>query len=241
MLSKRGCGEDMRKLRTTRAEPKSRSIVRRTCRGESLPLVNSAHGMAGLDNRGNVSPMDPAPPTSTPWPSRISHFRSEMWPNLSGDWLGAGFAVDYLASSVPDMADAATDGLGCGQLAFAAFMGLSSTETRRYFPDRKWTNRRDMESALREAGWQYEKRVGTWPQCGLCLIHWTGPWTARNYAPAILQRTHWIAVIEDFVFDCNWGGWLPKESWEDVVVDTVLRHHSKASGWTPLSAFEIYS
>ena len=169
----------------------------------------------------------------------MSHFRAKLWPKLATAWLGAGFAVDYLASSVPDIEHEDAFGLGCGQLAFAAFVGISSAETRRFFPDRKWTNRRDMEAALEEAGWQFEKRAGTWPRCGLCLVHWVGPWTTRNYAHAILQRTHWVAVIEDFVFDANWGGWLPKENWEEVVVETVLRHHTKASGWKPLSAYEV--
>jgi len=180
-----------------------------------------------------LSPEEPS------WPSRISYFRSKMWPNLAGSWLGAAFAVDYLAFSVPDMENRDAIGLGCGQLAFAAFAGISSTETRRFFPDREWTNRRDMETALKEFGWKFEKRAAAWPRFGLCMVHWIGPWTACNYAPAILQHTHWVAVIEDFVFDANWGSWLPKENWEEVVVETVLRHHNKASGWKPLSAYDI--
>lgn len=183
--------------------------------------------------------MDASPLENFPWSSRISHFRSELWPRLAGDWLGAGFAVDYLASSMPDMHTKEAFDLGCGQLAFAAFVGISSAESKLYFPNRKWTNRKDMESALQGAGWPFEKRTGAWPQCGLCLVHWVGPWTSRNYAPAILQHTHWVAVIEDFVFDANWGAWLPKQNWEEVVVETILRHHSKASGWKPLSAYEI--
>jgi len=193
----------------------------------------------GVDSQSNVSPMDASPPADFSWPSRIAHFRTEMWPRLAGDWLGAGFAVDYLASSVPDMDDEDAFGLGCGQLAFAALAGLSFAETKRYFPDRKWTNRRDMERALTEVGRQYEKLPGAWPRCGLCLVHWVGPWTTRNYAPAILQHTHWVAVIEDFVFDANWGAWLPTENWEEVVVEAVLRRHSKASGWKSLSAYEV--
>jgi hypothetical protein len=134
------------------------------------------------------------------------------------------------------------DRFGCGPVAFAAIAGISTDDVSHFFPlldNHAWTNQRQMEAALKSFGWRYTRVADAWPELGLCLVHWKGPWTERRYPAAILPRTHWVAVVGDYVFDVNWRGWLPRENWEEVVVPDLLRRHAGACAWEPLTAFEI--
>lgn len=172
--------------------------------------------------------------------AKWSHFLHTVRPAISEHWLCHSIALTYFetaAATIEEMGQAS-----CGPGAFAAIAGIPLQDLGSYFPDVediRWTNRRRMEQALQKVGWRFTKSDNTWPTVGLCLIHWCGPWTDRGYAHGILQRTHWIAVVADYVFDVNWRGWLPKQNWEDIVVSEVLQRHDSAFGWKPLTCYEL--
>jgi hypothetical protein len=172
----------------------------------------------------------------------LTHFCEKVVPSLSGNWMRHSLALDHLeAFYTLRLEDDAA--FGCGPAAFASIAGLPPEEVGQYFPSfegRAWTNRRAMERALDSFGWRYSRVPGTWPQLGLCLVHWRGPWTKGGYPAAILLRTHWVAVVGEYVFDVNWRGWLPRENWEDLVVSDLIVQHNKADGWEPLTAYEIF-
>jgi hypothetical protein len=172
--------------------------------------------------------------------NKLAHFLQCVLPVIEDHWLRHSLALTHLES----MYDSPTqfDEIGCGPLAFAAIAGIPVEELHTFFPeiaDRSWINRTEMERALQGFGWEFMKIASRWPNLGLCFIHWCGPWTDRGYAHGVLQRTHWVAVVGDYVFDVNWRGWLPKENWEDVVVPELLQSHGRARGWTPLTGYEL--
>lgn len=168
---------------------------------------------------------------------KLTHFFDFVKPTIADHWRCHSIALGYLESL--GTCDSVPDDVSCGPTAFAAIAGITITEAASFFPfDTPWTNRSRMEQALKAFGWRFTKLNETWPRLGLCLIHWRGPWTDRGYAHSILQRTHWVAVIGDYVFDVNWRGWLPKENWEDAVVAELLLN-SASRDWVPLTAYEI--
>jgi hypothetical protein len=194
-------------------------------------------GMLQCD-RGAPAASGSSPPLHAA--AKLAYFFDYVLPVLSDHWLRHSIATTYLESMYGSQLD--EENVGCGPVAFAALCGVSVADLPMYFPrspDRAWTNRSQMEQAIENFGWSFIKVSSGWPKLGLCFIHWSGPWTERGYAHAILQRTHWIAVIEDYVFDVNWRGWLPKENWEDVVVPDLLQCQRNACGWMPMTSYEL--
>ena len=172
--------------------------------------------------------------------AKWSYFLNTVRPAISDHWLCHSIALTYF-ESVAAIIDEVEE-TGCGPSAFAAIAGVPLQDIGTYFPDLEeipWTNRRRMEQALQKVGWTFTKLDNTWPTVGLCLIHWCGPWTHRGYAHSILQRSHWIAVVAEYVFDVNWRGWLPKQNWEDIVVAELIQSHDSAFGWKPLTCYEL--
>ncbi|HEX4086924.1 MAG TPA: hypothetical protein VHY22_18560, partial [Chthoniobacteraceae bacterium] len=139
--------------------------------------------------------------------------------------------------------DAVREGTAtCGPTSFAAITGCSVSAALPYFPSasvRPWTNRTDMERALFEAGFDYSRKPDDWPTAGLCLIQFTGPWTERGFEQAALKYTHWVAVLGEYVFDVNWSGWLPRENWEEIVLEELLTFIPATSGWRALTGYEL--
>jgi hypothetical protein len=175
-------------------------------------------------------------------PERLADFRTRVLPALSDNWLRHSLALSYLESLRKDDC-ASWRTTACGPSAFAVLAGIAEDQMESYFPNsssRSWTNRREMEHALHRCGMPFSRQGKAWPRLGLCLIHWKGPWTEAKFPAAVLQRTHWVAVVEDYVFDVNWRGWLPRENWEDVVVTELIRGHANAVGWQPLTAYELF-
>lgn len=157
------------------------------------------------------------------------------------EWLRHSLVLDTLwqpTESSMDHSRYAT----CGTMSFAAAARLKLDVAARYFPEidaKPWINRTMMEKALRASGRQFDRRGTDWPDYGLCLVHFVGPWTQRAYPTAMLPHTHWIAVDRDYVFDVNWNGWLPRWNWEDVVLDELLASRPRATGWQIMTSYEI--
>lgn len=160
----------------------------------------------------------------------------------NSDWLCHSRAVDALWRPASTIAELAELGVSCGPAAFAALARLGLEAAIDYFPDsaqRAWTNRTMMRRALRAIGFDFAHTSGMWPHIGLCLLHFTGPWTRRGYPAAVLQHTHWVAVYGEYVFDINWNGWLPRTNWEEVVIEDLLSQRIRADGWMVMTAYEV--
>ena len=158
-----------------------------------------------------------------------------------GEWLRHSRAVEWLKPPA-NVEEAITDyGARCGPISFAAITGLPADDSLRFFPEsqfRPWTSRNDMNRAFRESGRECSRK-SEWPTVGLCLVQFTGPWTERNFPAASLQHTHWIAVLGAYVYDINWGGWLPRENWEEIVLADLLNARPAADGWCLLASYEL--
>ena len=182
----------------------------------------------------------------------ISRFKSpndginKMFPikmDESPNWMRHSIALGKLWAP-PDRFDVCEQfGNSCGAMAFAAVTGTSISKALEVFQlsaCKQWVNKREMCSALEQMGFTYTKASeGEWPQIGLSLIHFTGPWTNAGYPARILQNSHWIGVIGEYIFDINWRGWLPRQNWSDIVVEQLLRSKPKAEGWLLLSSYDI--
>jgi hypothetical protein len=157
-------------------------------------------------------------------------------------WLRHVWALERLGY-IPSLSEAIRDlGATCGPVAFAAISRKSLPEAVRCFTSfvpRGWTTRTDMERALLKAELPYTRLPHFWPETGLCLIQFTGPWTKRQFAQAALKHTHWVAVLGQYVFDVNWGGWLPQANWQDVVLCEILASRADADGWQVLTGYEM--
>jgi hypothetical protein len=157
-------------------------------------------------------------------------------------WLRHVWALERLGH-IPSVNDAIRNlGATCGPVAFAAISGKTLPEAVSCFASfepRRWTTRTDMERALLKAELPFNRLSGIWPETGLCLIQFTGPWTKRQFAQAALKHTHWVAVLGQYVFDVNWGGWLPQANWEDVVLWELLTLRTDANGWQVLTGYEM--
>jgi hypothetical protein len=157
-------------------------------------------------------------------------------------WLRHAWALERLGN-IPNLAEAVRNlGVTCGPVAFAAISGKTLPEAVKCFASFErsgWTTRTNMEKALHKAKLPFTRLPCVWPGAGLCLIQFTGPWTKRQFAQAALKHTHWVAVFDQYVFDVNWGGWLPQANWQDVVLSEILQSRPDADGWEVLTGYEM--
>lgn len=165
----------------------------------------------------------------------LNKFEQQVLPALEGHWMQDSHAVSFLEQNLPVPSQSSA----CGQAAIEALLGSKAASYVRLKEDKLWTNRTEMESALRRAGAEFDKRMAWWPRRGLCLIQWQGPWLDRSFRGSDLKLTHWVSVANDYVYDVNWAGWLPKHVWEDVVVYELLSEQEASFGWRPLTGYEI--
>lgn len=156
-----------------------------------------------------------------------------------------------IASPFPapaDLDDAAEAwGANCGPASLAALLGRSLALTRPLvassgFESRGYMNPTHMKAALSVA----EEVLGfrpargdaeRWPVTGLAFIQFGGPW--RNVYEAY-RHTHWIAVREDWVYDCNADEWSPRWWWETKVAPVLASHTPGCDGtWSVRSGYEV--
>lgn len=169
----------------------------------------------------------------------IERFRQGYTGAHQGCWRHECVAVSALEAALPIRHFSAT--VSCGEAAFYALFpetGRGSDRFDRAFA-KEWTNRRDMEGALTAVGSSYTVLRSQLPTVGMALIEWTGSWKLERFWGSDLRRTHWVAVVDGLVFDVNWGGWLPKEIWEDVVVSEIIAQIPGATGWQPHTGYDL--
>lgn len=172
---------------------------------------------------------------------QFNYFAQYVLPSLDGHWMKDSIAITYLEGNFPTPQKALLP-KNCGPAALSALFGLGVLQ---YLPGHalemwKGLNRRDMEKALLELDLPFDRLHSSWPVFGLCLIQWQGPWLERCFNGSSLAYTHWVAVVENYVFDTNWGEWLPKNVWEECVVYNLLAAHKGNEGWKPLTAYEFH-
>ena len=145
----------------------------------------------------------------------------------------------------------------CGPCSLAALLGRSLESLRSCFPQqteaRAVVYARDMRRALDAAG-----LIGKWrltatakgrvvlaatmdsveviprqaPGHGLAIIQFCGSWSKmREFHPAQLQRSHWIAVrgpLDDpYVWDVNALRWLPEKQWCREIMPALVESYGK--------------
>jgi hypothetical protein len=157
-------------------------------------------------------------------------------------------------------------GANCGPTAFAAILGLTLDETRRFFdaagfPGKHYTNPTMMLEVLRASGRGHVVMQGSrltadpWPTWGLVRIQWHGPWMEPGVPMAARYRhTHWVGSArrsldptmktEVGIYDCNamanGTGWVSIEGWRDIVVPFVTKEVKRADGkWSVTHAIEV--
>jgi len=164
--------------------------------------------------------------------------RSHVLPAVEGYWRADVVVATFLDSFL----SAPPGGVphpSCGGSALSSLFGERTAERVLGGYGHPWTNRRTMENALRKLGVSFEKRKGGFPGQGLALIQWEGDWISRDYRGSSLAHTHWVAVVERFVFDVNWPSWLPLHCWEELVAQNLIASR-RATGWSVLTSYEIH-
>ncbi len=170
----------------------------------------------------------------------LQRFQSFVLPALDDHWLRDSLAVLYLEQGLPGLPPSDSM-VACGPAALSAFFGLSAVMRLSRLHKRGaagWLNRRDMEASLRELGLHFVRRDDKLPKCGLAIIQWEGPWSKRSFRGSNLAHSHWIAVVDGYVFDVMWGGWLPHDAWQDMVVEDIMMRR-EVQGWSVMSSYEL--
>jgi hypothetical protein len=132
--------------------------------------------------------------------------------------------------------------INCGPASLAALVGCNVLDIISLFPqypEKPWTNRTQMKFAFEKARLTWQSIPGVFPDVGICLIQFNGPWSKSTYRLAQLRHTHWIAVRNGFVFDINWEGWLPRQIWEELIVDDLVKSRRHCGGWSVLTSYEF--
>ena len=95
-----------------------------------------------------------------------------------------------------------------------------------------------MRKALTVAGLNYENTENTLPRYGLALLQLRV--NDRPLHPLYsLAQTHWVAVCENCFYDANWGGWLPIQFWEELVLPQLQFGSRPVSRWDVRNAIEV--
>lgn len=136
-------------------------------------------------------------------------------------------------------------GANCGPISFAAALRLEVCDAMQYFPHfsdgfRRWTNSTQMTDALAAAGVDSIRSRLNFPNSGVALIQWLGPWTATDFFSRFsLRYSHWVAVDEDAIFDPNAGRWQSIENWQRNFVPECLANIPRCTGWAVKYGIQI--
>lgn len=131
--------------------------------------------------------------------------------------------------------------VNCGPASFAALVGTLITDIIRFFPhfpDTPHTSIPHMRRALQECGVAYHS-ANEWPQLGLCLIQFTGPWTEKLRFHAAAKHRHWVAACRGKIYDVNAHAWLHLAQWETSIMPLLVAAHPAATGWQLAKSYEV--
>jgi len=135
-------------------------------------------------------------------------------------------------------------GANCGPAAFAAVTGSEVCRVMRYFrhfEHSKWTNLTQMRRAFTDAGYEVAVLKRQFPQRGIALIQWLGPWTRKHFFSRwSLIYTHWVAVQGKRLFDHTVAAWQPIQQWRKEVAPDFVSQIPKARGWEIKYGVEVH-
>ncbi len=95
-----------------------------------------------------------------------------------------------------------------------------------------------METCLKKLGANFLKHQGRIPPQGLALLHRVSNYPKKSYRGSFLADTHWVAVVDDYVFDVNWPQWLPSKHWKSLVGKPLASVHGDEA-WEIVTGYEI--
>jgi len=133
-------------------------------------------------------------------------------------------------------------GANCGPVSFAAITGKEVCRVMRHFLHFKhspWTNLTQMRRALADAGFMTAVQKCAFPNHGVALVQWLGPWTEKDFFSRwSLAHTHWVAVDGEWIFDHTVGEWQMFEEWGKVAWEFVSEI-PRATGWRVKYSVEV--
>lgn len=138
-------------------------------------------------------------------------------------------------------------GANCGPIAFAVAAKMEVCDAMQFFPhfaieNRRWTNSMQMREALNAVGVEAERLKQSFPESGLALVQWLGPWTERAFfSRGSLRYTHWVAVDGDHLFDPNADQWMTLAAWSEAFASVCVREIPSARGWSVKYGFSTIS
>lgn len=167
----------------------------------------------------------------------IAKLRTSVLPAIEDYWRADAVVMSFLDQRLPGISRNSSH-TSCGIAALSAFYGESAAIDATSKFEVPWINRTMMESVLSNMGVDFSKVAARFPKQGIALVQWTGPKLKRDFRGSALAYTHWIAVIDNFIFDVNWPSWLPLKSWQELVADEIQSFH-RADGWKVLTGYDI--
>jgi len=167
--------------------------------------------------------------------SVLSRLRDAVYPSVEGYWRADAAVTTYLDNSLPC---ASGEDVTCGPAALGAFFHPDRVAAATADFKTSWMNRRMMETCLKNLGVDFQKHQGRRPPQGVVLLERISQRVKRSYRGSFLADTHWIAVIDNYVFDVNWPQWLPDNHWESLVGDPLAKWHG-AQSWKVVTGYEI--
>ena len=166
---------------------------------------------------------------------------------MTGDQLGL-LAPRGPRLRAPTDLDSAQSWQACGQGALAALLGWQLAAVRpRLTHENGYMSPADMRAVLERCGRSLTERPHAWPNFGLALIAFDGPWLQPGLpAGAWMRMTHWIAVDREIltgggeIYDVNCGKAVFFESWLRYAIDLARQLDKKATGgWQVRLGLEV--
>lgn len=167
----------------------------------------------------------------------FERLRSVVLPSVEDYWRADAVVATFLDDHFSVQSGLPRHG-NCGKVALSAFFGGKAVEDAMYGHAHPWMNRTAMANALKHLQVDFTKLSGEFPDFGLSLIQWLGIPGARAFRGSELMHTHWVAVVEDHLFDINWPAWLPRGNWDELVAQELMARNG-ATDWTVLTSFAL--
>ena len=164
----------------------------------------------------------------------LTKLRDTVYPSVDGYWRADAAITAYLDNFRPNQ----TRLISCGTAALGAFFSSDRVATVTADIESSWINRRMMEGCLKKLGVDFLKHQGRIPPQGLVLLQRVSRRPKKSYRGSFLTDTHWVAVVDDYVFDVNWPQWLPNKHWKSLVGNPLAAAHG-AESWEIVTGYEI--
>ena len=164
----------------------------------------------------------------------LTKLRDTVYPSVDGYWRADAAITAYLDQFRPTLSGS----ISCGTAALGAFFCSDQVTAVTADIESSWINRRMMERCLKKLGVDFLKNHGRIPPQGLVLLQRVSRRPKKSYRGSFLTDTHWVAVVDEYVFDVNWPQWLPNKHWKSLVGNPLAAVHG-AESWEIVTGYEI--